>query len=67
MKQQMNKSGEEFDAIVDWLNEEYDLDKIKDMLFEAKMYKDNDIITIQYSNGVIDTVRYNKGNITQIN
>ena len=35
--------------------DEYDFDEIENMLSESKIYKENNIITIQYSNGVIDT------------
>jgi hypothetical protein len=56
-------SSKEFEAIVDWLSDEYDFNEIEDMLSGAKIYKENDIITIQYSNGAKDKVKYHDGKV----
>ena len=59
----VNPSDEEFDAIVNWLSSEYDFDEIEDMLSNSKISKKDNIITIQYSNGVEDIVKYHNGKI----
>ena len=62
----VNPSDKEFDAIVNWLSSEYDFDEIEDMLSNSKISKKDDIITIQYSNGVEDIVKYHNGKIKSI-
>ena len=59
----VNPSDKEFEAIVNWLSSEYDFDEIEDMLSNSKISKKDDIITIQYSNGVEDIVKYHNGKI----
>ena len=55
MKQQLTSDSKELESVIEWLSDEYDFDEIENMLSESKIYKENNIITIQYSNGVIDT------------
>jgi len=63
LKETTSPSDEEFEAIVNWLSDEYDFDEIEDMLSQSNISKKDDIITIQYPNGVEDVVKYHNGKI----